>query len=104
MFGKNKTEEPDGEFFTVYDSKSKSYSEPFPAPNAAVLMRDFLTAFRNREAAEKNRYYQNAEDYSIFRAGSFDLKTGLIQASNLEHVANMHDLRAMVAQQGIVPT
>lgn len=104
MFGNNKTQDPDGEFFTVYDSKSKSYSEPFPAPNSAVLMRDFVTAFKNPEAPQKNRYYQNAEDYSIFKAGSFNLKTGLINATNLEHVANMHDLRSMAQPPGIVST
>lgn len=96
MFGKKTEKEPSGEFFTVYDSKAKTYAEPFPCPNAAVLMRDFTTAFRNPEAATKNRYYQNAEDFSIFRCGSFDLQTGLITSSNLEHVANMHDLKAMV--------
>lgn len=95
MFGK-KDGESSGEFFTVFDSKTGSYREPFPAPNSAVLMRDFQNAFRRPDAAEKNVYYQNAEDFSIFRCGSFDLKTGLIKSCNLEHVANCHDIKAMI--------
>lgn len=96
MFGKNKEDEASGHFYTVFDSKTKSYGEPFPAPNNAVLVRDFENAFRRPEAAEKNRYYLNAEDFSIFRCGSFNLKTGELQGCSLEHVANCHDIRAMV--------
>lgn len=95
MFGKNKTQDPDGEFFTVFDTKSQSYTEPFPAPNSAVLMRDFTTAFRHPDAPQKNRYFQNAEDFQIFKCGKFSLKTGLIESQQLEHVANCHDLKAM---------
>lgn len=103
MFGRNKEEQPSGEFYMVYDSKAQVYSEPFPAPNNAVLLRDFQSAFSRHDAAEKNRYYLNAEDFSIFRCGSFNLKTGQIISCNPEHVANCHDIRAMVqARKGPV--
>lgn len=95
MFTKKDNRQPDLEFFTVFDSKSKTYSEPFPAKNRDVVLRDFMTAFKNPEAPQKNRYYQNAEDFSIFKTGTFDLSTGSLESSNLEHVANLHDLRAL---------
>lgn len=94
MFGKK--QQIDLEFYTVYDSKSKSYAEPFPAPNREVLLRDFANAFRKPEAKENNRYYINAEDFAIFKCGSFDRVSGKLEGDNLEHVANMHDIRAMV--------
>lgn len=101
MFGNNKEQEPDGHFYTIFDSKAKAYSEPFPAPNNSVLMRDFVTAFKSPEAPTKNRYYQNAEDYSIFKCGNFNLRTGFVVGQSLEHVANMHDLKAMVEPRAL---
>lgn len=95
MFGKTE-KEPDLEFFTVYDSKSQSYFEPFAAKNSQVVIRDFCNAFQSPQAQEKNSYFINAEDYSLFKIGTFDKKTGNLTAFNREHVANMLDLKAMV--------
>lgn len=96
MFGKrDKTGGAELEFFTVFDSKAKTYAEPFPAMNSEVVIRDFSTAFRDPEAPKKNRYYMNAEDFSIFKIGTFSLTSGELNGHNLEHVVNMHDLRAM---------
>lgn len=103
MFGKKNESQPDMEFFTVYDSKGKCYREPFPAPNKDVVLRDFVNAFKKPNASQENVYYLNAEDYSIFRCGTFDKNTGCMVGINLEHVANLHDLRA-IAGPGIVPT
>lgn len=95
MFKKKETS-PDLEFFTVFDSKSKSYAEPFPAPNSEVLLRDFANAFRKPDAWQNNKYLINAEDFAIFRIGSFNRQTGELETQRAEHVANLHDLRAMV--------
>lgn len=104
MFGKKNEVEPSGEFFTVFDSKAKNYREPFPAPNSEVVIRDFVTAFRKPDAAEKNQYYQNAEDFSLFKCASFSLKTGEVTGCPLEHVANLHDLRALAAPRALSTT
>lgn len=103
---KSKEDMYDLEFFTVYDSKSQSYREPFPAPNKDVLIRDFVNSFRKPDAQDKNVYFQNAEDYSVFRIGRFRFREGLMKAGNAEHVFNMHDIKAMVMadRPGIVPT
>nr|QJB19275.1 MAG: nonstructural protein [Microvirus sp.] len=85
----------DREYFTVYDSKSRSYTEPFPAMNKDVVLRDFLNAFNHPEASTKNTYYRNAEDYSVFRVGTFDLQSGELRAHQPEHVANLHDIRSL---------
>ncbi|WNK14293.1 MAG: nonstructural protein [Microvirus sp.] len=115
MFKKGSTDtNPDLEVFTIYDSKSESYDVPAFAQNKNVLMRDIINMFNDPQQT-KNRFLVNAEDYSIFKIGSYDKSTGLIKSHNLEHVANMHDLRAMSqpamvrperpAQEiGIVPT
>lgn len=103
MFGKQQSKSnTELEFFTIYDSKSQTYSSPFPEKNSEVVLRDFANAFRDPEAPKKNRYYQNAEDFSLFKLGSFDVNTGEMQATKVVHVANLHDIRAM-SQPAIVP-
>nr|QJB20149.1 MAG: nonstructural protein [Microvirus sp.] len=98
MFGK-KEKSTDLEFFTVFDSKSSTYSEPFPAVNKDVVIRDFATAFKHPEAALKNRYFQNAEDFALFRVGTFCVREGKITAENPTHCLNLHDLRAAVQSE-----
>lgn len=97
----------DLEFFTIFDSKANAYGEPVFAKNKDVLLREVLTMF-NRPEREKNPHYNNAEDFSIFKIGSYDKKTGLIEVQNLEHIANLHDLRALarptVEQGALLPT
>lgn len=95
MFERKNKQQVDLEFFAVYDSKTQSYSEPFPAMNKEVLLRDFSNAFKDPEAPQKNRYYKNAEDFAIFKVGSYETKTGKLDGQNPEHILNLHDLRAM---------
>lgn len=95
MFGKkNDQQAPDLEVFTIYDSKSKSYDVPVFAVNENVLKRDLVNMFNDPRQSE-NRFLVNAEDYSIFRIGSYRKETGTLETINLEHVANLNDLRAM---------
>lgn len=96
MFGKKPEFQPDLELFVVFDTKTNSYREPFPAPNSAVVLRDFETAFKKPNAAEVNQYYINSEDYKLFKIGAFDLKQGKLDSYPPEHVINFHDLRAAV--------
>lgn len=93
MFNKKK-ENPGLEIFTVFDSKSGIYDAPALSPNKNVLMRDVINMLKDPEQ-KKNKFLINAEDYSIFKIGTFDKLTGQLTTHNLEHVANMHDLRTM---------
>lgn len=101
MFGKDK--KSDLEFFTIFDSKSQSYDVPTFAMNKNVLMRDIINMFKDPQQS-KNKFLLNAEDYSLFKIGSYNKTTGQVTSHNLEHIANMHDLRAMAQETGIVPT
>lgn len=103
MFGQ-KNKNSDIEFFTVFDSKAGTYAEPFPAPNKEVLIRDFANAFRKEDAPKVNRYFINAEDFSVFKIGTFDTKTGTLAVEKMEHVINLHDLRAATSQGALSPT
>lgn len=104
MFGKKNSEKnADLEFFTIFDSKTNSYDVPTFAPNQNALIRDVINMFKD-PSQKQNKFLLNAEDYSIFRIASYDKKTGQVESCNLEHVANMHDLRAIATETGIVGT
>lgn len=115
MFGRTSTKQADLEFFTIYDSKTQSYETPTQAVNKHDLIRALINLFKD-PTQRNNKFLLNAEDYSVYQIGSFDRKTGLLSSSNLEHVVNLHDLRALAepmphhtrdiseVQPGIVPT
>lgn len=105
MFSRTKqTEEiPDIELFTIYDSKTKSYGTPTQAINRHDLMRNIVNMFQD-PGQKANMLLLNAEDYSVFKIGSYSKKTGQIESQELEHVVNMHDLRAIAQPSGIVST
>jgi len=94
-----KNPQPDMEFYSVYDSKGKCYNEPFPSKNVLTAIREFEVAFKNPEAPFKNRYYQAAEDFALFKIASFTSATGEFRGINPEHVMNFHDLRASCQAQ-----
>lgn len=105
-FGKKQHQE-DEQYFTFYDSKTQSYGVPMPQINQHSLIRDLMNMFRDPGQA-KNQLVQNAEDFAIYKVGSFDKKTGVFQAIQPTHVVNLHELRATVKAEssgpGIVPT
>lgn len=84
----------DLEVFTIYDSKTQSYGDPTFAINHHDLIRQVCNMFAD-PTQKTNRYLINAEDYSIFRIGTYDRKTGQLLTSQAEHIANMHDLRSI---------
>lgn len=93
MFNKKQNQNFDLEMFTIYDSKTLSYDIPSSAINANDLIRQIINMFKDPQQS-KNKFLVNAEDYSIFKIGGYSKQTGQLTAQNLEHVANMHDLRA----------
>lgn len=95
MFGK-KINQPDLEAFTIFDSKSQSYRPPMFAANRHVFVREITNCFRDPQEQAKNQLFVNAEDFAIFKVGSFDVGLGKLVTHEAEHVANLHDLRSMV--------
>ena len=101
MFGKSDKKQSDIELFTIFDSKTNSYGQPTFAINRHDLIRQVVNMFKEPEQQQKNTLYINAEDFSIFKIGSYDKSTGTLHADGkLEHVANLHDLRALIHQNG----
>lgn len=102
-----KKEQVDLEIFAIYDSITNSYRNPIFAPNHLDLQRAFINQMKDQNQAD-NQFFTNAEDFSIFRIGTYDRKTGNIQLTNKERVAYMHELKALarpeVKPQGIVST
>lgn len=93
---------PDLEYFTIYDSKTESYREPSLAINRHDLIRQFTNMMKD-PGQTKNLYYTNAEDYSIYKVGEFDRKTGIITSTPHEHVVNLHELRSIVHKETKTP-
>lgn len=109
MFGKNK-DQVDFELFSIYDSKTQAYGNPTHAVNHHDLIRQVTNMFLD-PSQRNNQLFTNAEDFSVFRIGTYSKSTGTISAINPEHIANLHDLRALVRAQepkniqtGIGPT
>ena len=48
-----------------------------------------------------NKFLVNAEDFQIFRIGSYDRKTGCILSQQPEHICNLHDLRVLALPSGL---
>lgn len=98
MFGNKKNEKtdlPDLEYFTIFDTKTSSYREPILAINRHDLLRAIQNDFSDPAKAAKNQHYQNAEDFQIFKVGEYDKKSGTITGVHHEHIANMHDIKAV---------
>lgn len=98
MFGKskNKDQQVDLEIFTIYDSVAGNYREPTWAVNQHVIVRQFTNMMRNPQERANNQYWTNASDYSIFKIGTYDRKTGEITTQPLERVCYMHELKSMI--------
>lgn len=96
FFGKKAEVQADFEIFVTYDSKVKAYGDPVYAANHEDLIRGILNMFKDPMEQRRNKLFVNAEDFSIFRIGTFSRKTGEITPCPLQHVVNCHDLRAAV--------
>lgn len=92
MFGKKA--DNNYEVFVTFDSKAKAYDLPVFVPGKEVLMRDIINLMNNPQHQTAVRV-QNAEDFSLFKIGTYDLKTSKLDYHAPEHIANFHELRAM---------
>lgn len=97
MFGKKETKS-DLEIFTVHDSKAGFYGQPIFARNHLELIRDFTNDFKNPDAV-KSKLFLNAEDFTLFKIGTYDRDQGLITPLSPQHIINFIDLRTMVNQE-----
>lgn len=97
MFGKNKQDEKhDIELFTMYDSKMQRYWDrpPSSAINEIDLIRTLEEMYHQENERIKNPLFRNAEDFQIFRIGTYHKNSGKLTAFEPQHVANLHELKA----------
>ena len=94
MFPGKAQKQVDLQLFVIYDSKTESYREPMCAINMHDLYRQFFGAFQ--EQRNKNRFYANAEDFSVFQIGEYSYKTGKLTVIEPKSVINLHELKAAV--------
>lgn len=97
MFGKKETL-PDSEYFALYDAKTDSYNLPMLATNKFDMVRQVENLMKDPAQAQ-NTYVTNAEDFQLFKIGTYDKKTGTIKGHIPEHIANLHEIRASLKQQ-----
>ncbi len=75
--------------YSVWDSKADAYIQPFFASNDAVAIRMFQTAAHNTD----HDFHLHAEDYTLFRLGTFDQLKGDLLPENLVSIARAHELK-----------
>lgn len=105
MFG-SKKEKPDLEMFVMFDSKVGAYDRPFFALNKDDLLREVLNNMRKdaKDPNCQNKFYINAEDFSIFKIGEYYRQSGEITPQTATHVVNLHELKVLAQPSGIGPT
>lgn len=90
MFGKKTSDSHDLELFVIYDSKPSTYRDPIVSPNQFEMVRAYENIIRTNPS---DQLVTNAEDFAIFRVGTYIKKTGQIFLTDKEHIANLHELR-----------
>jgi hypothetical protein len=70
--------------FTVYDSASKTYSEPRAIKNE----RDAQDAFEMACKQEDNPFNKHPADYTLMELGWFDERTGILESQAPKTIIN----------------
>ena len=78
-------------FYSVYDVKVQTYSDPFLQPTDAAAFRVFEATVKN----PKTLLGQNPEDFGLWRLGEFDQETGKLIPETPIEVARALDFVAM---------
>lgn len=76
--------------FSVRDSASELFGQPFYVPSRGVAMRSFADEV-NRQAVD-NALNQHPEDFILFELGSFDESTGVLEPCQPVQVSRAKDL------------
>lgn len=82
--------------YSVYDSKSKTYSNPFTALNDDEAKRSFFDAVHDNSTSIS----RHPEDYTIFRIGDFNVATAELTYS--KHVSLGKGIEFKVVKEGVV--
>lgn len=85
---------PDAQYFAFYDTKVKLYRNPMLANSEWEIIRDYQSLCQNPKAGELPDIITNAEDFQLFRIGTYSRVTGQITPCIPEHVVNLHELKS----------
>lgn len=72
------------EIYSVFDTVSKSFTQPFYQVNEGVARRNIAAAVNNKE----HNFHVAPGDYDLYRVGKFDDQTGKIEGEN-ERICNL---------------
>lgn len=94
MFGhKRNDEKPDLQIFVVYDTKAETYQNPILVKDKWDLIRDFESMCRTKG---DSTLVTNAEDFQIYKIGSYFSSQGKLVPTHPEHVCNLHEVKSSV--------
>lgn len=99
MFGKKDGEQPDYDYFAIYDSKAQLYNNPMLAINPHDMMRQ-IHDLMSDPGQQRNAFVLNAEDFALYKIGSYSKRTGKITGCEPQHVANLFEIRAAIKNKG----
>lgn len=77
--------------YSVHDSKAEAYLTPLFAPTDGVALRMFVQAAQE----EGHQFNKHAADFTLFKIGSFDQITGMIDGQVPETIGNALALAAI---------
>jgi hypothetical protein len=85
--------------FSIYDSKSEMFSQPFFSPTPGAAMRAFSSEV-NKEGSDFNRF---PDDYTLHHLGTFDDALGfLVPLMDLQLSDDPQPVRIATARQVLV--
>lgn len=70
------------EIFSVYDSAAQAFLQPFFAPSLGSALRSLTDAVND----PKHEFSRHAGDYTLFKLGSFDDNSGLVDSAPPEQI------------------
>jgi len=76
------------EIFSLFDVKAATYGRPIFVPTMAVLVRELQGALKGDDLLAKY-----PEDFRLFRLGSFDDQSGVVEVSSPQFVCEVSSLR-----------
>jgi hypothetical protein len=76
--------------YSVYDSKSETYSPPNPQPARGQALRSFTDAVNTQS---DSLLHTHPEDFTLFEVGTFDSSTGEIVSIPKVSVVNGLDVK-----------
>jgi len=86
---------PDFEYFTIYDTKVGAYKNPLLSTNSLEVLRQ-IEGFMMNPANQHDPLVTHAEDYSIFKIGTYSKTTGKITPCPAESIAQLHEIKSIV--------